>query len=629
MGEAERISRCGLLVWASEESDLIEFAEIVLKNKIFLSKMPNGTSSLTRVVGSAFFSSLRNEGGYYVDKTRFIREIFNDSGRVSLYTRPRRFGKTLMLSTIRDFLEMDYRNPENTERHLRLFDGLDICSDVDFCREHLGRWPVINLTFKEVEGLDFETAADNLRSAVAAEVSRFGFLKDSSKLSESSRERFAQLRQMEQGPVGDSLLLLRRSLSYLIGCVAEHVSKPVVLLIDEYDVPLMKARENGYYREMLDLVRGLLRYALKDNIDLMKGILSGCYRIAKESVFTGLNNFYCNSVSSNVNSAAFGFTSNEIDRVLTDFGLERYRAVIQAHYDGYHFGKTEIFCPWDVLNFCDAARSGDGTVGCANFWLNTSNNAIIQEFVHHADNGHLELLKCMLRGETVPVRVNEDVSFDELDVRHSPSDMAGLLYATGYLTKVGEDQQGRALMRIPNREIHDCFERKIELYFSNSSRYYSENAKQLVDAFGQCDVYRITAVLNGVLGRFASVRDAGAEAFYHGLVLGLLSSAAALVPEDAQARVSLLASNAESGNGYSDIRFVDGLTQTGVVIELKKSDDEASMLRDCQSAVRQIREKKYADYFVGIGIREAYLYGIAFHGKTCRLTAEKERIGQS
>lgn len=386
----------------------------------------------------------------------------------------------------------------------------------------MSRWPVIALSFKDAEGLTFESAAANLVSIVFSELDRFSFLADSNRLTFGTRHRIRQLLAIESLPHEQSLQLLRKSLAFLIDAVRQSFGRDVIVLIDEYDVPLINAREHGFYREMLDVLRGMFQLALKDNPKLKKCVLSGCNRIVKESIFTGLNNFVCHTVSSKVNCRAFGFTQAEVDKILSDFCLGEYRDEIRRHYDGYRFGDAEIYCPWDVVNFCNIATQTKGTAECENFWLNTSHNAIITEFLEYADEAHLGIIRSLVNGESVAANINEDVSFDEISARHSPENMLGLLYSAGYLTSVGRTNDNVPILKIPNAEIQECFERKIEFYVRRST-YSSNNGRDLLRSFGNFDRINAIRILNSVLNRYASIRDSGYESFYHGFVLGLIT----------------------------------------------------------------------------------------------------------
>lgn len=577
-------------------------------------------------IGSSSFAQMREKGAYYVDKTQFIKTILNDGGLTSLYTRPRRFGKSLMLSTIASFFEMDYAAPGDATRKRALFEGLAVMEDEDFCRENLAQWPVIHLSLKRVESLDFDNAAFRLKSCLSSLVGRHAYLLNSEKLDEREKRYLQFFSDMNLMPLDQALPALGECLAFLQACLAKHFGKRVFTLIDEYDVPLQKARRNGYYEQMRDLIRGMFDNALKDNNDLQKGILTGCLRISKESVFTGLNQFKCRSVSTPINSEAFGFTTGEAMKMLADCGLEQYADQAKAHYDGYRFGGSEIWCPWDLVNFCDETlRAGQICLG--NFWINTSGNDLIEEFIEWADDANRELLSRLLDGESAAARLVEDISFDELSQSHSPEMLLSLLYSTGYLTKVADAPDGRAVLRIPNNEIRDCFNRRVALYFSKSG-WYRNRARLLGEALSAGDAELSQEILTDVLEKHVSVRDGSAEAFYHGLLVGLLSTYASEARRaNGLARIELI-SNAEAGDGYADILLRDRQTRKGIVIELKKSEAPGlpSLEAASRRALEQIRARRYAAAFAGRRVAGVLLFGIAFSGKRCWVEAEEAAL---
>lgn len=570
-------------------------------------------------IGAPDFRSLRESGGYYVDKTAHIRGILSDGGRVSIYTRPRRFGKTLTLSMLAAFLEIDRRNPGETEAARKLFSGLSVLNDEKLCEEYLSKWPVIFLPLKDIEGPGFELAAEDLKGLLCDAAIRYRFLLSSDRVDPEDREFFRLMLRMNLEKASDVRPVMKRSLAVLERMLWQHFGKRVFVLVDEYDVPLNKARENGYYKEMMGLIRPVFSLALKDNPAVEKAVLTGCLRISKESVFTGLNQFVCNSVTSEVNSSVFGFTRDEARRVLADFGLSQFEEEARARYDGYRFGTEEIYCPWDLMNFCNASyRSGKPKLD--NFWINTSSNDLLDEFLANAGDDDLELMKTMLSGQSAPVALHEDFSFVEIDREHSAEMLMSLLCMTGYLTKTGETPDGLALLRIPNSEIRECFERKVKAFFSPGSRFYSDAAKRFGIALADGDAFSARESLAEVLRKYASVRDGGTESFYHGLALGLLS---AYAEKGIGRSASFLESNREGGDGYPDIAFADGRTRKGVILELKKADGPEAMGKACQEALAQIKERRYWETFDGLGLTSSILYGIAFSGKDCRIACEE------
>ena len=580
------------------------------------------------IIGTSDFSKLRRSGGYYVDKTRFIRSIMNDTGETSLYTRPRRFGKTLMMSAIRAFLEMDYSNPGDETAARELFSGLAILEDEAFCREHLAKWPVIHLSLKDAEGESFTESAENLRHILCECAKRHRLLAFSEKVLPEDREDIRCLLDLDKTPLEEALPLMRRSVALLEKALHVHFGRRVIVLIDKYDVPFNKARVNGHYKSTQQLLRMILSQALKDNPDLEKAIVTGCLRLARESVFTGLDQFVCNGVSSVENAAAFGFTSEEARGVLEDFGLESLEEEARAHYDGYRFGGLEIFCPWDLMNFCAKTAVNGGRPVFDNFWINTSGNEIVNEFIEESDEPRLALLKPMLAGGAVEAAVKDDLSFDELEKTHSSDMLLSLLWTTGYLTKIGDAPDGKTVLRIPNREVRECFERRIETCFSAANPRYVESSRALADAFISGRINDCIKAVSRVLRRSVSVRDAGAESFYHGLMLGMLSAASVARDENGRIVIADLASNREAGDGYSDIAFCDTDRTVGVVIELKRTEsmNARDLMNRCREAMRQIEARKYWEIFEGTGIGTVRMYGIAFSGKDCRMMLETRSL---
>ncbi len=572
------------------------------------------TENKLLLVGASSFAKLRKRGAYYVDKTSFIPDILRDGNDVSLITRPRRFGKTLMQRTLQSFFEINYSNPEDRSKPEALFKGLDIASNTDFCNAHMGRYPVVFLSFKEICSNTFEDAVATLSSVMADAVDNFShLLLTNQKLSEKSRSDLKQYTELKEFSIQKQKILLVDCLKILVQALSTAFDREVIVLIDEYDVPFNYARTNGYYNEMLPLIRTMLGNALKDDNDyVFKTVVTGCLRIAKESVFTGLNHFGCHPLSESSSlSAAVGFTPAEAGRVLADFGLSKYEADVRRHYDGYRFGTQEIYCPWDLMSFCrDAADKENVTF--QNYWIHTSGNDLITEFLRYADETHLEALRDLLRGKTVSSPIIEDLSFAEIDASHSSIQLLSLLYCTGYLTSSSIDSNGQFKLCIPNNEIRDCFERQIAAYFSDQSDDYVNVGRSLAKSLSEGNGASANDLLQNFLTRSISVRDTGAESFYHGTVLGLLGSALR----------RNLKSNAEAGDGYSDIQFMDNATNTAVILELKKTETAASLEATAAQALKQIHDRRYYAEYIDAGVGKVQIYGIAFCGKQCRSTKE-------
>ncbi len=570
------------------------------------------TENKLLLVGASSFAKLRKRGAYYVDKTSFIPKILCDGNDVSLITRPRRFGKTLMQRTLQSFFEINYANPEDRSETEALFKDLDIASNTDFCNAHMGRYPVIFLSLKEICSTTFEDAVATLSAVMADAVDHFSFLLTNQKLSEKTRSDLKKCTELKEFSTQIQKTFLADSLKILVQALSAAFDREVIVLIDEYDVPFNYARTNGYYNELLPLIRSLLSNALKDDNDsVFKTVVTGCLRLAKESVFTGLNHFGCHPLSGSSLSAAVGFTSSEARQVLADFGLSACGPDVRRHYDGYRFGTEEIYCPWDLMCFCrDAA--GKENVAFQNYWIHTSGNDLITEFLRCADETHLESLRALLQGKTVRSPIIEDLSFAEIDASHSSVQMLSLLYCTGYLTSSGIESDGQFKLRIPNNEIRDCFERQIAAYFSDQSDDYVHVGRSLAKALAAGNGAFANDLLQDFLTRIISVRDTGAESFYHGTVLGLLGSAL---------RRSLK-SNAEAGDGYSDIQFLDYANNTAVILELKKTETAASLEAAAAQALQQIHDRRYYAEYLSAGVGKVQLYGMAFCGKECRCTKE-------
>ena len=564
------------------------------------------------LVGDSSFRSLRKRNAYYVDKTAFIESILNDGNSVSLITRPRRFGKTLLQTTLECFFALNYHHPEDRNEVRALFSGLTVTRNEPFCDTHMGQWPVILISFKDFNGNSFEDCVQSLARILYAAAKDFAFLADSSALNGFDRRDFLKVLHVKELPFHEQKTVLAEGLKVLMQVLRSVYGKEVIVLVDEYDVPLNHARTAGYYNDLFPLLKEMLSAALKDNKNLFKGVVTGCLRIAKESVFTDLNNFGSHSVSDSDLAAAVGFTRDEADHILSDFNLTPWSVPVRQHYDGYRFGNEEIYCPWDLLSFCrDFAKKRP--IVFNNYWINTSSNELITEFIRYADEAHLNLLRTLMSGNPITARVTEDLSFAEINASHSPQHLLSLLYCTGYLTCVGTTDDGLMTLQIPNQEVRQCYERQIATYFSKDGTDYIQTGKELAARLVAGQSGAANTFLQNFLGRYVSVRDTGSEAFYHGLLLGLLSTSGRLSLE----------SNQESGDGYFDLRFVDAHDNVAVILELKKTDNPADLSDTSRRALRQIHERRYFADYTGAGFRHVWLYGVAFSGKHCRMAVEK------
>lgn len=432
--------------------------------------------SIRTLIGESCFESLRNERGYYVDKTDSIREILDDGALTSIITRPRRFGKSLMLRTLQSFFQLDYENPGSTAKQEALFKGLAVLEDRDFCREHMGQWPVILPSFKDVDGEDFEQALNRLALEISNAACQVDFLQDSQKLRPAMRKRIEQLCELTliagKPPLNELMLVVTASLATLTDALYQHSGHPVLLLIDEYDTPLTQAWRGGFHAEMGNVLRPMLGLALKGNKALGKAVFTGCLPPAPELLSNGLNNLVTHSVCDSALSDAIGFTETETQKILLDFGLSNYAAEVKALYDGYQFGNTRIYSPWDVLNFCRAADHDHAP----SYWVNSSNNDLIHDLVAHAKADLFEIFVRLSKGETVAARVEEAVSSPALDASCPSEHLLSVLLMTGYLTQAGTTAERRTLLRIPNKAVRQCFETGIERRLSAGNSDFSTKA---------------------------------------------------------------------------------------------------------------------------------------------------------
>lgn len=545
-------------------------------------------------VGIDDFEKLRRENFYYVDKTGLIRDLLNNWGEVNLFTRPRRFGKTLNMSMLKCFFEI---GADKT-----LFDGLTISQETTLCERYLGKFPVIFLSLKGVDGLNFEEAYGALRRIIRAEVLRWKFMVNSKKITEDDKRSFERF--LKENETKDDILESLKMLSYLL---CQHYGRKVILLIDEYDVPLDKAFQHGYYSEMAALIRGLFGQALKTNEFLQFAVLTGCLRVSKESIFTGLNNFDVNSIVDVEHDEQFGFTEPEVQELLEDYGLEEKGGIIKEWYDGYRFGDANIYCPWDVIKYAKKLLA-DPYAEPEAFWINTSGNDLVKRFIDKADKTTQNEIERLIAGEPIEKAIRLDLTYNEIDA--SIANLWSVLFTTGYLTQTGRAVKSIYKLVIPNREVREVFVLQIQEWFKETTLADSARINRFCAAFPAGDASTIQDMLQDYLWDTISVRDTAVrtdrkENFYHGLVLGLLRSQGNW----------LIQSNAETGEGYSDIS-VGTPKRTGIVIELKyakNGDLEAA----CTEALKQIEEKKYAVALQRQGMKEVIRYGIAFWKKEC------------
>ena len=555
-------------------------------------------------IGIDGFEKIRTNDFYYVDKTLFIKELLQNWGEVNLFTRPRRFGKTLNMSMLRSFFEIG--------SDLAVFEGLKILQEQDLCEKYMGKFPVVSISLKSVDGLNFESASVALRTVIGDEAGRFRFLRNSDRLTEDEKGAYAQLTEVGSSQGGIYTMtekMAEASLKTLSQLLARHYGQKVILLIDEYDVPLDKAFQAGYYDEIVNLIRSLLGNALKTNDSLYFAVLTGCLRISKESIFTGLNNLKVHTISDVRYDEYFGFTNADVEEMLSFYGLSSYKDKIRDWYDGYRFGKTDVYCPWDVINYCDELLA-DPAAPPKNYWANTSGNDLIRRMLKNANLTTKNEVEELLNGGQITKRIKQELTYREIN--DSIENVWSVLYAAGYLTGVHVEQEDADMFRlwIPNGEIRKLFYELVEDWFREVTRSDTSRISRFCAAFPAGDTAVIQEMLSDYLWDSISVRDTAVrrnmkENFYHGMLLGLLQN------QDNW----LVKSNAESGEGYSDIS-IQTQDRTGIVIELKYADD-GNLEKACSEALKQIEEKKYAEGLKRRGTKKMMKYGIAFYEKEC------------
>ena len=551
-------------------------------------------------VGIDDFKKIREAGFYYVDKTKLIEQLLQSWGEVTLFTRPRRFGKTLNMSMLKSFFEIGAEKS--------LFQGLYISEKEKLCAEYMGKYPVIFLSLKGVEGLHFADAQKMLMTIINNEVRRHYYLKTSDKLTVEDRKQFEKMLLNEDVNLVDSLRLLSQLL-YL------HYDQKVVILIDEYDVPLDKAFKNGYYQEMVSLIRGLFGQALKTNEFLQFAVLTGCLRVSKESIFTGLNNFEINSIVDIEHEEGFGFTDAEVMQMLKYYHCTNRYSDIKEWYDGYHFGNADIYCPWDVINFVKKLLT-DSNAKPSAFWINSSGNDLVKLFVDKADQSTKDEIERLVTGKSVTKRIRLDLTYDEIE--NSIDNVWSVLFTTGYLTNIGNPESGVYELVIPNREVHEVFVLQIQEWFQRSVAK-EESMPEFSKAILEADAEGLQKQLNVIMSRMISVLDTKAreeqkENFYHGLLLGLLRGSN---PD------WLIKSNRESGDGYSDILIEPENPDAGIIIEVKHAASISGLDKACENAMAQIKNRRYDETLRENGRCDILAYGIAFHKKRCRVVCER------
>ena len=555
-------------------------------------------------VGIESFEEFQRENFYYADKTFFIKELLQNQEEVNLFIRPRCFGKTLNLSMIKCFFEIGCDRT--------LFNDLKIMQEKELCENYMGQFPVIFISLKSVDGLNYEAANAALCNVIGREALRFQFLQKSNRLSEeekSSYRRLIKIGSDSQAFFDMTDAVLTDSLQILTQLLEKHYNHKVILLIDEYDVPLDKAFQQGYYNEMVSLLRNMLGNVLKTNDALYFAVLTGCLRISKESIFTGLNNLKVHTISDVRYDEYFGFTDADVEEMLKFYDISSHMDVIREWYDGYLFGNVNVYCPWDVINYCDELLANPQTRP-KNYWANTSGNAMVRRFIGKADKNTKNELEKLLDGKFILKAVKEELTYPELD--DSIDNLWSVLYATGYLTKRDSDLEDEELVKlaIPNKEIRKLFTDLVKDWFLETTLADTSRINRFCSAFSRGDAALIQDMLNDYLWDSISVRDTAVrknmkENFYHGMLLGMLNSQENWMTQ----------SNAETGEGYSDISICTP-ERTGIVIELKYAHN-GNLKAACEEALKQIEEQKYAVGLQRQGMKKIMKYGIAFYEKEC------------
>ena len=548
-------------------------------------------------VGIENFEEMRKEDFYYVDKTGLIIDLMNGWSKVNLFTRPRRFGKTLNMSMLKSFFEIGGDKS--------IFDGLAVAQDKALCDRYMGKYPVVFISLKGVDGTNFEEAYERLRNVIFDECSRLKFLLDSNAIAEVDKYLIKRVLAREDSPSE-----IAASLKMLCGLLEKHYGQKAILLIDEYDVPLDKAFYHGYYTQMIDVIRAMFGAALKTNDSLFMAVLTGCLHVSKESIFTGLNNLKVLSISNVKYNEYFGFTDAEVRKMLEDYGLESHYEDIHDWYDGYRFGKREVYCPWDVINYCDDLCT-DERVQPKAYWINTSGNDMVRRLISKGTDGTTQFeIERLIAGETITKTLNENLTHNEIDA--NIENIWSLLYMTGYLTSVGYPNGRQYELRIPNKEVRQIYMDQVLDWFKDKTRAESEKLVGLYEAFETGNADMIKEYLDEQLLDTVSYYDAH-ESFYHGFLLALLSTCA-------NWRVS---SNIETGKGRSDVVVERKDRKIGFVVEVKDVKDYEKLDAMCDAAMKQIEARDYTAILRRYRVKTIWTYGIAFWEKECKVVVRK------
>ena len=581
--------------------------------------------------GTDDYSKVIYDKCYFVDKTSLIKDVFaQNKSEVLLISRPRRFGKTLTMSMFYHFLSINHNKPEDLSSHVELFKDTQIYQDREFCQQYMGHYPVIFLSLKSVEGINFETAYQKLAEIIYGLVdSQFRFLLQSNELSDGNKRDLQYLLDLDNLEKVSSSVKLQFSLQKLTQFLYQHYGKKAIVLIDEYDVPLAKASVRGYYNQMVDVIRGMLGNVLKTNTYLKKAVLTGCLRVSKESIFTGLNNISVNTVfSRDVELATgVGFTKDETIDMLDYYGLSSFYNIVKEWYDGYNFANHEMFCAWDVVNFCAEAIRLENCQDMIpqNYWINTSSNDLIYQFLGYLTEQDAVDMQTLVDGGTISKKIRENLNYEDLK-QHESDDFWSMLLYTGYLTVAGHSNfdvaSSELNLRIPNKSIRNCFKEKIQDYFTKAPTQV-QKAARILECIFNADPKQLRLAINDALAKFISFRDVSTSApkeyYYHGFLNGVFSTQTE--------HLMNYVSNPEAGNGYADIIFLSKDSLLGVVLELKYTADGNELVPTAKVALKQIEEKRYVEVFKKNGITEkVHAFGISFNHKSCFVAFKEYQI---
>lgn len=554
-------------------------------------------------IGYENFEELRTKDFYYVDKTKLVEQLIDNIGKVNLFTRPRRFGKTLNMSMLKSFFEIGTNSS--------LFDGLYISNNNKICEEYMGKYPVVFITLKNVDGSSFKEAKDRLIDIVAYEAKRFSYLLEADTLSIDEKDSYKAITNMVNGSFTIDEKNLLRSLKTLSELLCKYHNQRVVILIDEYDVPLDKAFKHGYYKEMVSLIRGIFGDVLKTNDALEFAVLTGCLRVSKESIFTGLNNFKTLSITDSRFDEMFGFTDDEVKEMLKYYNLESKLDECREWYDGYRFGNTNIYCPWDVINYVDRIKDDKNALP-ESYWINTSGNDLVKRFIDKANKTTRDEIERLIEGESIQKKIRLDLTYDEID--NSVDNLWSVLFTTGYLTFTTSKIDGTYELLIPNREVKEVFVNQIQEWFNEKIFSKTSDLEAFWSAFEIGNTNIIENYLNRLLSNSISVFDTREkENSYHNLMLGILTGN----------ENWLVKSNVEAGEGFADIIVETDDPDAGIILELKFTKDISEMEGLCQKALKQIDDKRYFEFLLNQDRTNVLLYGMCFCKKRCKVIAKK------